>query len=153
MYNPSRHRGSSFKESVLKIDGHRTATVWPPYSHRTAIARPPNCHQQQHSVLAAIFLRQRRLNAFTTLVNDSLMIGAKAPRARMFQVEETNSTQLLQHGQYLNDARSAASSDPLGQDHLTRLPERKVQRHIRKEVPTEVPSKQQNKTELETKLG
>ena len=71
----------------------------------------------------------------------------------MFQVEETNSTQLLQHGQYLNDARLEASSDPLGQDHLEKLPERKVQRHIRKEVPTEAPSKQQNKTELETKLG
>ena len=133
-------------KSVLKIDGHRTATVWPPYGHRTATELPP-------TTTAAIALRQRRKNAFTTLVNDSLMIGAKAPRARMFQVEETNSTQLLQHGQYLNDARSAASSDPLGQDHLTRLPERKVQRHIRKEVPTEAPSKQQNKTELETKLG
>ena len=146
MNNLSRHRGSSLKESVLKNDGHRTATVWPPYGHRTATELPP-------TTTAAIALRQRRKNAFTTLVNDSLMIGAKAPRARMFQVEETNSTQLLQHGQYLNDARSAASSDPLGQDHLTRLPERKVQRHIRKEVPTEAPSKQQNKTELETKLG
>ena len=133
-------------KSVLKIDGHRTATVWPPYGHRTATELPP-------TTTAAIALRQRRKNAFTTLVNDSLMIGAKAPRARMFQVEETNSTQLLQHGQYLNDARSAASSDPLGQDHQTRLPGRKVQRHIRKEVTTEAPSKQQNKTELETKLG
>ena len=133
-------------KSLLKINGHRAATVRPPYGHRTATELPP-------TTTAAIALRQRRKNAFTTLVNDSLMIGAKAPRARMFQVEETNSTQLLQHGQYLNDARSAASSDPLGQDHLTRLPERKVQRHIRKEVPTEAPSKQQNKTELETKLG
>ena len=122
------------------------AKVNPAAAHRTATELPP-------TTTAAIALRQRRKNAFTTLVNDSLMIGAKAPRARMFQVEETNSTQLLQHGQYLNDARSAASSDPLGQDHLTRLPERKVQRHIRKEVPTEAPSKQQNKTELETKLG
>ena len=150
MNNLSRHRGSSLKQKCIKDRrppyGHRTATVWPPYGHRTATELPP-------TTTAAIALRQRRKNAFTTLVNDSLMIGAKAPRARMFQVEETNSTQLLQHGQYLNDARSAASSDPLGQDHLTRLPERKVQRHIRKEVPTEAPSKQQNKTELETKLG
>ena len=145
MNNLSRHRGSSLKQKCIKNRwppyGHRTATVWPPYGHRTATELPP-------TTTAAIALRQRRKNAFTTLVNDSLMIGAKAPRARMFQVEETNSTQLLQHGQYLNDARSAASSDPLGQDHLTRLPERKVQRHIRKEVPTEVPSKQQNKIEL-----
>ena len=81
------------------------------------------------------------------------MIGAKAPRARMFQAEETNSTQLLQHRPYLNDARSAASNDSLGQDHITRLPERKVQRHIGKEVPTEAPSQQHNKTKLETKLG
>ena len=150
MNNLSRHRGSSLKQKCIKNRwppyGHRTATVWPPYGHRTATELPP-------TTTAAIALRQRKKNAFTTLVNDSLMIGAKAPRARMFQVEETNSTQLLQHGQYLNDARSAASSDPLGQDHLTRLPERKVQRHIRKEVPTEAPSKQQNKTELETKLG
>ena len=150
MNNLSRHRGSSLKQKCIKNRwppyGHRTATVWPPYGHRTATELPP-------TTTAAIALRQRRKNAFTTLVNDSLMIGAKAPRARMFQVEETNSTQLLQHGQYLNDARSAASSDPLGQDHLTRLPERKVQRHIRKEVPTEAPPKQQNKTELETKLG
>ena len=145
MNNLSRHRGSSLKQKCIKNRwppyGHRTATVWPPYGHRTATELPP-------TTTAAIALRQRRKNAFTTLVNDSLMIGAKAPRARMFQVEETNSTQLLQHGQYLNDARSAASSDPLGQDHLTRLPERKVQRHIRKEVPTEVPSKQQNRSEL-----
>ena len=150
MNNLSRHRGSSLKQKCIKNRwppyGHRMATVWPSYGHRTATELPP-------TTTAAIALRQRRKNAFTTLVNDSLMIGAKAPRARMFQVEETNSTQLLQHGQYLNDARSAASSDPLGQDHLTRLPERKVQRHIRKEVPTEAPSKQQNKTEMEIKLG
>ena len=150
MNNLSRHRGSSLKQKCIKNRwppyGHRTATVWPPYGHRTATELPP-------TATTAIAPRQRRKNAFITLVNDSLMIGAKAPRARMFQVEETNSTQLLQHGQYLNDARSAASGDPLGQEHLTRLPERKVQRHIRKEVPTEAPSKQQRNTELETKLG
>ena len=97
-------------KSVLKIDGHRTAAVRPPYGHRTATELPP-------TTTAAIALRQRRKNAFTTLANDSLMIGAKAPRARMFQAEETNSTQLLQHRPYLNDARSAASNDSLGQDH------------------------------------
>ena len=150
MNNLSRHRGSSLKQKCIKNRwppyGHRTATVWPPYGHRTATELPP-------TTTAAIALRQRRKNAFTTLVNDSLMIGAKAPRARMFQAEETNSTQLLQHRPYLNDARSAASNDSLGQDHITRLPERKVQRHIGKEVPTEAPSQQHNKTKLETKLG
>ena len=62
MNNLSRHRGSSLKESVLKNDGHRTATVWPPYGHRMATEWPP--YGQPHAVHDA-FERDREASMRT----------------------------------------------------------------------------------------